>query len=73
MFYEIKDVETIKTEFQTLKTFKRFIFNVSVCVWCVCCRRRGDVVIVEMQSPDGNQLKGCVVAVLRPPGLSSLG
>ncbi|XP_037553156.1 leucine-rich repeat serine/threonine-protein kinase 1 [Nematolebias whitei] len=36
-------------------------------------RRRGDVVIVEMQSPDGNQLKGCVVAVLRPPGLSSLG
>ncbi|XP_037835926.1 leucine-rich repeat serine/threonine-protein kinase 1 [Kryptolebias marmoratus] len=36
-------------------------------------RRGGEVLIVEMQSQDGHQLRGCVVAVLSPPGLSSLG
>ncbi|XP_054590342.2 leucine-rich repeat serine/threonine-protein kinase 1 isoform X2 [Nothobranchius furzeri] len=35
-------------------------------------RRGGDVMIINMQSHQ-NQLKGCVAAVLSPPGLSTLG
>lgn len=36
-------------------------------------RRGGDVMVIEMQQMHAHQLQGRVIAVLRPPGCSSLG
>lgn len=46
-------------------------FTVHVCV-LLFYRRGGDVMVIEMQTL-GDKLRGRVIAVLSPPGCSSLG
>ncbi|XP_039980323.1 leucine-rich repeat serine/threonine-protein kinase 1 isoform X2 [Xiphias gladius] len=65
---DLDSAETVSPTMPQLQAFK--VLPVSGTLWIP--RRGGDVMVIEVQS-HGDQLRGRVIAVLSPPGCSSLG
>uniref|UniRef100_A0A3B4UE03 non-specific serine/threonine protein kinase n=2 Tax=Seriola dumerili TaxID=41447 RepID=A0A3B4UE03_SERDU len=65
---DLESAETLNLTVPELQAFK--VLTVNGTLWIP--RRGGDVMVIEMQS-HGDQLRGRVIAVLSPPGCSSLG
>ncbi|GLD55646.1 leucine-rich repeat serine/threonine-protein kinase 1 [Lates japonicus] len=65
---DLDSTETVNPTVPQLQAFS--VLPVNGSLWIP--RRGGDVMVIEMQ-PHGDQLRGRVIAVLSPPGCSSLG